>query len=323
MIDYQPNDIKEAILSRISEEEIFSKYVKNYKKLGKFSSEFRNDPTPSCSIRNYGKKVIYKDFGENESYDCFSYIMRKYNVKYMEALEIIYNDFKPVIPFRNKLNFKEKQQTDTTHIIKIKTRNIEANDLEFWSKYNINIDILQKFQVYPIKYYISNSNESFFIRYPTPGYSYAYYFGKNSDGNEEYKIYRPFSGDRKWRSNCTKETILGLLQLPQVGNLLIITSSLKDVMSLYSINCRYNAIAPQSETTIISADIIEKLRKRFCTIVTLMDNDEAGLKSMIKYKELYGFNNIILSKKLGAKDPSDLIKLHGINELQNFMRDAI
>ena len=94
-------------------------------------------------------------------------------------------------------------------------------------------------------------------------------------------------------------------------------------MSLYSINCRYNAIAPQSESTIISAGTIEKLRERFCTIITLMDNDEAGLKSMAKYRELYGLRGIIIPTELKAKDPSDIIKLHGINELQNFMSNAI
>jgi len=77
-------------------------------------------------------------------------------------------------------------------------------------------------------------------------------------------------------------------------------------MVLYTLG--FNAIAPQSESTIISEEYVNEIYKRFNYIVVLFDNDKAGIAGANKYKELYGFNTIEIPTRFGVKDISDFRK---------------
>ena len=77
---------------------------------------------------------------------------------------------------------------------------------------------------------------------------------------DKFKIYRPLASKyTKWRTNLTTSDVQGLAQIPEKGDLLIITKSLKDVMVLYEMG--YTAISAASETTFIPEDIISGLKK--------------------------------------------------------------
>ena len=86
---------KELILSRITEEQIFTYYIGPEvisRKL--FRSKIRNDKNPTCSMyRNKSGTLIYKDFATGEHLSCFNYVMSLYRCNYYEALKIIANDF--------------------------------------------------------------------------------------------------------------------------------------------------------------------------------------------------------------------------------------
>ena len=118
----------------------------------------------------------------------------------------------------------------------------------------------------------------------------------------------------KWLSNTKKTDVQGYNQLPTNGERLIITSSLKDVLCLYSAG--YNAIAMQSEMQIPSEKIISELKKRFNKIDILYDNDfdkvnNPGQIMAKKVCDLYGFSNICLPTNFESKDPSDLVSNTG------------
>ena len=73
MIIYTLNDAIihltiDFILSRVSEEDIFSKYCSNFKELGKpFCSELRKDLNPSCVIyQTKAGRLMYKDYGNTD-----------------------------------------------------------------------------------------------------------------------------------------------------------------------------------------------------------------------------------------------------------------
>ena len=97
---------------------------------------------------------------------------------------------------------------------------------------------------------------------------------------------------------------------------LVITSSLKDIMSIKSLKLKHlDIIAPDSENTMLKEDMIEELQSKYNKIIILFDNDEAGIKSMRSYKEKYPFLEIAVLPM--SKDVSDSIKDFGPKEVRN------
>lgn len=84
-----------------------------------------------------------------------------------------------------------------------------------------------------------------------------------------FKIYRPLADKyHKWRNNLTEYDIQGYKQLPEKGDILIITKSLKDVMCLCKMGIP--AVSPASESTFIPNIALEELKKRFKRIIILL-----------------------------------------------------
>lgn len=73
--------------------------------------------------------------------------------------------------------------------------------------------------------------------------------------------------------------------LPKTGEYLVVTKSLKDVMTLYSLGIP--AIAPISENCFLSESQYNRLKERFKYIVLLYDNDRPGLRSMVSIKKKF------------------------------------
>ena len=316
-----------VILGKITEYDIFVYYCPNFKELGKkFRSDLREDNSPTVSIIPYNGKLLYKDFGNfDHTFDCFNYVKHKYNCSFISALRIIDCDFnlglsskQGVINFtmgcmayrQNKtLNFNKKQI-----IIQKRKRDWNKQDATYWSQYLVSKEILNTFAVEPINYFWINNN-----RFTCKSITYAFKF-KN-----RYKIYSPYEEKNKWLSNTKKTDVQGYDQLPNKGERLIITSSLKDVMCLYAAG--YHAIAMQSEMQIPDEKLISELKQRFNTVEILYDNDfnkanNPGQIMAEKICDLYGFNNICLPRNFESKDPSDLIsKENSFNELKIILND--
>jgi len=316
-----------VILGKISEYDIFMYYCPNFKKLGKqFSSDLREDRSPTVSIIPYNGKLLYKDFGHSDhTFDCFNYIKFKYNCTFIDALRIIDCDFNLKLSSNKKeVQFTMgcmafRQHTVPTFeknpvIIQKKKRPWNKEDANFWSRYLISKQILSMFAVESISHFWINNN-----RFTCKSISYAFKF-KN-----RYKIYSPYEEKNKWLSNTKKTDVQGYNQLPNKGERLIITSSLKDVMCLHAAG--YNAIAMQSEMQIPTEKLISELKERFNTIEILYDNDfrkrnNPGQTMAKKICDLYGFKNIRLPDEYKSKDPSDLVhKVGNFNELKNILNE--
>jgi DNA primase len=76
------------------------------------------------------------------------------------------------------------------------------------------------------------------------------------------------------------------------------------------------SIAPDSENSMIAESVIIKLKTKYKKVIVLFDNDEAGIKSMLKYKERYDLDYITLDFE---KDLSDTVKKYGVD----FTRDVL
>jgi hypothetical protein len=88
----------------------------------------------------------------------------------------------------------------------------------------------------------------------------------------------------------------------------------KDVMAFDKLKFKNaEAIAPESENTLIPENIMEKYIDRYDKVCTLFDNDVPGIRSMEKYKNKYGIKSVHLKLE---KDLSDSIEAHGINNVR-------
>ncbi len=305
----------DLILQYITEYDIFKYYISSLKSPNKsFCSELRKDNNPTCKVSLLSKGWRYKDFGTGVSMGCFNYIMQKYNLNYPEALKVISIDFNLGLTVGEKINkipkellIGKKYEPKKDANVQIVSRSWKCEDLDYWSKYNINKNLLNKYLVKPLKGFYLNS---LYINLKREmGFAYCF-------GNHKYKIMRPNAPKEfKWTSN-TGEVVQGLLQL-KPGGLLFITSSYKDVMSLKSIG--YKSIAPQSEMALISKKLINKLKDNFEEIVIYYNNDGPGIQSSINHSKKYGFDYIVHPEG-EPKDPSDFIKKYSPKQLKQLLQ---
>jgi hypothetical protein len=304
MIDINPKIRgREDIERFVTHEEIFRFYISNFRRIGDvFCSELRQDKTPSAGIFHGKNELVYRDFATGDTYDVFNYVMVKYGISYFDALRKVYLDL--CVGDRTEEVDKPVQNVKSGVNVQIKSRQWQNHDIEFWSRYGIKQSTLDLFNVKPISYYWIGD-----YRFIADEYAYAYCYYDNS-----YKIYQPYS-EEKWFSNA-RGVIQGYNQLPNEGELLIITSSLKDIMSLFEIG--YSAIAASSETSFISKDKFNKLNNRFTKIILYLNNDVPGINAALKFSEQY--NIPFIYNPIGKpKDPSDWVKIGEVDELKNFL----
>lgn len=316
--DYLHSDV---ILSKITEYDIFKHYCSNFKELGvKFCSDLRKDSRPGVSIVDLNGKLLYKDFAHLEhTFNCFGYVMHKYSLDFVGALQLISQDFGlGLVPtsVRPTARTYVYQKVPTKRaVINIKSRLWNKDDANYWSKFCISKAILRKFDVQPIEYFWINET-----RFRSPNHCYAFRF------HNGYKIYSPYETDNKWYSNVGKETIQGYKQLPEYGEIVFLTSSLKDVMCLGVLG--YSAVALQSEMQMPDENFIQEIRSRFKEIIVLYDNDfeserNPGQEMAKKICERFNLRNLLIPDVLCSKDISDLIKSQGLNKARTFITNEI
>jgi hypothetical protein len=311
---------KEQLLTKFSEEEIFKHYVGEFELGQPMKSPIRNgDEVPSFNIfysKNNGC-LLFKDFAGKRG-DFVRLVQELYSISsYQKAIEKIaedmqYNNY----PLPVKVPKKELKKMKSGCEISIVVRSWEDRDTLFWSGYYISNSTLITYNVYPISGYFNNN---FYI--DTPDIAYAYLEFK--DNQLTYKIYRPTADKfNKWRNNNPFGVHQGYTQLPRTGKLLVITKSLKDVMSIVE-NVKIDSIAVQSETCFIKDTVIDEYKQRFDLVLTLFDNDVQGKQQASQYQKLYGLNSIFIPEKYGVKDFSDLIKIVGKYNAKGILNDLI
>lgn len=319
----------------ISDYDIFIAYCKNFKEIGKsFISDLRDDEHPSCYIYSTGTRLLYKDFGDGSSYSSFRYVMVKFGLDSIGAINKLNSDFRLNLGFKVENNVKldvpmayfglpdRQPSLDSTKLkkstIKVTIRPWnKTNDLTYWkTKYDIGVADLNKYEVYAISHYWINDK-----LYGCGKHSYAYYFGIHND-IEIWKIYQPYNPrTSKWFSNVDSTIIQGFKQLPDSGDLLIITKALKDVIILSKLG--YNSIAPNSEGTVITQEQFDELQSRFSKIVVFFDNDEAGIIYANKYKVKYNLQTIQIPLESCVKDSSDYVEKYSYEQLKEFIDGEI
>lgn len=302
------------ILSKISQESIMERYFPYSIKKGKqYRNPFRNDRNPGCTFKYDRKgKLIFVDWSKRESYDCFKVCQLQNRLDNMrEVLLKINRDFN-----QNPNSFKKKQNksifiSDKPNFVKASNFTLKVeifdkwtkNSLTYWWSYGFTEEDLNYFKVIPCYKAYLGDFKTWTYSLKEPMYRYDFKEGK--------QIYRPLSKKGRFTQNLPPNFLMGLEQLPDKGNILFITSSYKDVITLYKVGL--NAVAPIGESGIIDPKLLDDLEKRFEKIVILFNNDEAGISGTEKLlKERPNYEYYFLS----LKDPSDLVKERGYLELE-------
>lgn len=303
------------ILSRVTEYDIYAHYLGQFKVGMIYNSPFRKDKNPSFGIfySKRTKQLLFKDHGTGDCGNVIKFVSLYTGItNYNDILLDIVNKLK--ITSDTKLVSSKQYIAPTETVIGIVRQDFTAEDINYWSQFNICINTLKKFNVNSIKYYLCNGIVKGIYKKENPMYAYKVY--------NNFKIYRPLADKyTKWRNNLGQYDIQGFKQLPKTDNLLIITKSLKDVMCLYEMGI--SAISPASESTFIPDDVLDNLKKRFKHILICFDRDTAGIKYLRKISLKTGLKPLLVHKKWKAKDISDAIKLNGFENIKNWLYEAI
>lgn len=316
---------KENLKDKIDSYNIFKKYCPGFEELGKaFPSPLRDtDKNPSAFIIYWDGDLLFKDFGD-ASYRAISFVMKRYGLSFMEAMQKINADFdlglksdSNVVPdhaVRVSIPSEVLEEKGITQIA-VKRRAWENHDNDYWhGRYRISRSTLEAFTVSPISNFTINDKLFFAQKY---AYVYDYYW---EDGVFRRKIYQPLAKYGKWYNNGGA-VVQGEGMLPKSGDLLIITSSLKDVMTLYELG--YTAIAPTSETAFLPGEYFRKQNTRFSQIILFMDSDEPGLIANKRLSDKWGLRYISIPISFPAKDISDFVWRYGQNEARRILTNLI
>lgn len=322
--------IKEYILSKVSEEQIFAYYLdipisdiitslnnSSYRILNKH----RYEENPSLRFVNR-TKLKTLDYGSRIwSGDCFQIagnVLRKNCNDRLEFMYILNHIVKNMINQNIQFISTELPKTDVNRNlteINILIKPFSKFDYNFYNKYNIrNESIINTFAVE--NYWINNELNKY--NYSTSDPCYAYYIGKIKN-IILWKLYFPFrkKGVRFITNN--KLCIENIIEIK--GNrILILTKSKKDEFLLKQIFKDLNisivdVYSLLSETAILTDEIYKYLKDKYKCIVTLLDNDTQGKEATNLYINKYNICPYFLVGQLEqlSKDITDTSRDKGYN----------
>lgn len=321
---------REFVLSRISEEDIFHKYMGIYPNTEEFFvNPLRTDSHADCSFYrdNTSRRALkFKDFAWGVNWDCFNVVMyvNKDVTNFYDALRRVARDFnlygedinKDVIEgFEEKIALS-KRNTD----IRVRRRDWYDFDLKWWAENcTDNIKALNFFNVAPLDAAWIGDRQIYFYNKKDPGY--VFWFGEH-----DYKLYFPLRKEGKFLNNRTS-LLQGYDQLPASGDHCIITKSYKDVISMRTFSLV--SVAPMSESVLILPEQFEDLNNRFFNIYSLMDRDRAGMRMSQLLRKTYGIepllfpsDNKIFRNRTEPKDFTDHRREYGLNYILELIEEV-
>lgn len=263
------------------------------------------DKSPSMFIY-YAKErneYQFKCFSTGIGGSAIDMVMQIYKIDFVKAIKKIQDKYnRCVLKGTIDLSNKKIVIQDKFKVTDYKERDWNTRDSAFWVSFNIGSSILATYNVIPLYNYTLTKEENGEIRELViqKDYLYGYFTNKG----ELYKVYQPKNPDCKFIT--VSRHIQGVDQL-KGEDVLILLSSLKDIMSFTSLRLNADAIAPNSENTLFTPETIKEFRRNYQWIISLLDIDKAGIEAMQKYRTQYRIPSVYLPL---SKDLSDSIRDH-------------
>ena len=331
-----PTLTKSYILERVTQEQIFERYLGISVQCNVLlKSPLRKDHNPTCSFYyNSQGRLRFRDFSGHFWGDCFDIVAFILNVEskdkraFQLIIHTIAKDFK-IHKYSDNTevqkydiitkDFFNKKKAKGKLIFKVIPREYNYHDIEYWNRFNVNLNLLQHGKVYAAEeIYISRDGYNFtrIYRYAVKDPAYCYYGGKGTFNIEDWKVYYPFrkeKGEQRFHSNSSflqgKHLITG-------GKIGIITKAYKDVLSFRSFGLQ--AIAPSAESVLLTMPDFEFMRDNFDIIVSCMDYDYAGIRMAQLLKKTYDIQPIMFTNgrygtfNYGSKDFAEYVDKNGV-----------
>lgn len=280
---------KQKILDKITEEKIMERYLGLEVDTECFlHNPLRPDRRAGCRFYYNNKgRLYFHDWGKFH-WDCFAVVQYRYGETFMEALKRIVYDFS-LKEVADQCFEKYEPPIKTRAEVKVAVRDWNKEDLKFWGEGNIKEDTLSWGRVYPLKAFWINGE---YYRCWKTDPTYCYYFG-----NGLYKLYFPLRKEGRFWQNVSQlddDLTQCWHQLPEKGDILILTKAKKDSMSMHTFNIISDAVL--SETHLIKPEKMANYKSRFPIIYTLFDNDQTGRALAIEYYKEYGIPYLMFPK---------------------------
>lgn len=330
-----PSLTKEFILSKVTQEQIFEKYLNITVQTDTlFTSPLRKDNNPTCGFKyNTNGKLRLKDFSGHFWGDCFDVVSKKLGIdpNTKVGFNLVLDNIAQVFSIHKYaegnymtsdviLDDEYFKRNKPKSVIEIKIRQWDKYDLAYWNKINIDIKALNFFNVYAVQTVWLNKEVNY--TYRVNDLCYAYYFGNN-----EYKIYFPDRESLRFLSNSS--VLQGKNRLT-CGKFCLITKSYKDVIALKTFGI--DAVAPSSETQLISKVDYNYIKERYDYIFSLMDYDNTGIRMSRKLEKVYNILPLYFTDEnkcwnrgkgyRGQKDFTDYIKKYGVKEASKLINQT-
>ena len=306
-----PKLTKTYILDRITQEQIMEKYLAPYgvtqvQTTKQILSPFRKESTPSCGFYyNETGRLRVRDLGGTFWGDCFDVVAwhLKVDSSQKRAFQLIihtkakdfrihkYKDNTEVTNYDTITTsfFKKRKTKKPKLIFKIIPRQLNYHDLNYWKKFNITPNLINKGKVYCAdEIHMSRDNMNFIkiYTYSTKDPSYCYFGGKENS-IDNWKIYYPFrkKGEQRFHSNSSFLQGKHLITCGRVG---IITKAYKDVLSFRSFGLQ--AVAPPAESVLLTKEDYWFMKTKFDFLISCMDYDKTGKAMAVKLYKTYGIS---------------------------------
>ena len=333
--------LKDIILSVIQPYDIYCELTGYELEVGGsklIESPLRTDsrPTFGLFVPHDEDVILFKDFAY-ESGDVFKFVKlyalyhdNTFLNSYIDIAYYLNKKLKLDIFHNGKLktsNLSKKEgrsfNVKTARNIKFKSRGFTVLDKKYWEQYSISLNTLKLYDIKSVDKLLDEENR--ILRQFGIGelcFAYKVY--------DKIKLYQPLeSGDFKWRNTCPAEYIQGWKQR-RGKKKLIITKSMKDIMSFYGIlGKKYDIIAPHTEGYNFPKNIVDIINSFYDEVIVIYDYDRAGVNGANKLKNLYNWkplfidtSRVMVNGKLKVidKDISDLISNKGLKKAKERCR---
>jgi DNA primase len=316
----------EAILSRISEYDIFRYYMphKDWKINRVTYSPFRHENNPSFMIGNKLGYLMFIDYSDTSKRgDCFNFVQMLHNISISDTLKMIDKDFglgfsTGVITGEYKKIISEYKQPEIekrNSLIQVKVRKFTQNELDYWAQYHQDIQDLRDNNIYSIKELYLNKQ-----RFPLEENELR--FGYLYEG-QYWKIYRPFADKKKkWMPNNVPITAMDGKENIKNCDVAFINKSKKDYMvmkKLFPCSC-----AVQNEGLgCFSHENVEYLKANSDRQILSFDADAVGVQNSKQITEMFDFDYTNVPRQYlteGIKDWADLSRKYGLKAIEECLK---
>ena len=317
----------EAILSRISEYDIFRYYMPNHDwKINRVTySPFRPENNPSFMIGNKLGYLMFIDYADTSLRgDCFNFVQKLHNLPSVsDTLKMIDRDFglgfsTGIMTGEYKKIISEYKQPEIEKrysLIQVKVRKFTKSELDYWAEYHQDLQDLRDNNVYSIKELYLNKQ-----RFPLGEDELR--FGYLYEG-QYWKIYRPYADKKhKWMPNNVPITAMDGKENIKDCSVAFINKSKKDFMvmkKIFPCSC-----AVQNEGLgCFSHENVEYLKANSDRQILSFDADDVGVQNSKQITEMFDFDYTNVPRKYlaeGIKDWADLAKAHGLQAIEDYLK---